>query len=516
MAGSLPKALKKLEVDIAVVMPGYDETKKQRNKETRKEGEFWIEFDGRARKINIWKDVLPGSEVPIFFLENKKYLSEVQRKKAALEQFAFFSKAIAEFVHYFPFDLVHLNDWHTALLPFLLKLPVCREAADCGWRQGGEGESSWCQSQLATVLTLHNFAHQGIAPLEILLKLGVNEDFSRVLCWDVSDGNVEMLMEGIIHADIVNTVSPAYAQEILDPKLMGRLGEVLKGKEGRVKGILNGIDDDVWNPETDTYINVNYASKGPTHPDVSVGVNSSLRSLSLVGRTLGWQEGKRLNKLALQKELGLPENEKMPLLGFVGRLAKEQKGPEILYGALQKLLPKKNFQFVLLGTGNKEWQAQFKNLSKRENVKAVIRFDEGLAHRIYAGADFMIVPSKFEPCGLVQMIAMRYGTLPIVRKTGGLADTVEDGVNGFVFKSYSAGALIRCVQRALNTFEAQPQRTLTSSRGLRPRVGGASLRGRGSRLKGLIERAMSEDFSWEASAKEYIKLYQKAIAVSGE
>ena len=459
VAGSLPKALKKLGVDISVVMPEYKlKTNPPAGGEKLKitDKKFKIEFDGREEKVEIWESVLPGSEVPIYLLENEKYLSGLKEGKKCLEQFAFFSKAIMEFTRYtlqvtrYRFDLIHLNDWHTSLAPLLIKLQKI-------------------PNKPVTLLTIHNLSHQGVAPLNILPSLGISKESSRVLSWDAADGNVEVLIEGIIHSAIVNTVSPTYAKEILNPKFSGRTGEILKGKEGRIYGILNGIDYDVWNPEADKLINFQFS-------------------------IFNFQKGKRENKIVLQKELGLAVDEKTPLLAFIGRLAGKQKGLDILYEALIKLLPKEKFQFVLLGTGSREWEEKFRKLTKKEKqVAAVIRFDESLAHRIYAGADFVLVPSKFEPCGLIQMIAMRYGTLPIVRKTGGLADTVKDGVNGFVFEEYSSKALVKCIEQVLCKFEI-----------------------RNSKFEIMINRAMSEDFSWESSAKEYLKLYKKALEIKRE
>jgi len=474
VAGSLPKALANLGVDISVVMPDYDEVKSQKLKVKSQDQELKIKFAGREEIVRVDESVLPGSEVPIFFLENERYLSELKEdRNENMEQFGFFSKAIAKFSQEHEnigFDLVHLNDWHTALVPLLLKLPKEK------WEVGS---GKW--ERPATLLTVHNFGHQGKAPLDLLNKLGIRQEDSKVLAWDTADNDLEMLMEGIIHADLVNTVSPTYAKEIMESKVAGRLSEVLKGKEGRVKGILNGIDYSVWNPETDKYLAVNYG----------LSAKRKAQSAKLQLKTKNWREGKRKNKLALQEKLGLETNGEMPLLAFVGRLASKQKGLEILYSAMIKLFKKAKFQFVLLGKGSQEWEEKFKKLATKEKqVATVIRFDEGLAHQIYAGADFVLIPSQFEPCGLVQQIGMRYGALPIVRKTGGLADTVKDGINGFVFEEYRTEALIDCLKRGLQIFNFQF-----------------------SILNSMVERAIGENFSWKRSAKEYLKLYQKAIEI---
>ena len=485
VAGSLPKALKKLGVDISVVMPEYKlKTPKlparrryassvaggQNSKTPIKN--LKVEFDGREERVGVWESVLPGSEVPIYFLKNERYLNEIKKDRVeSMEQFAFFSKAIVEFNNQ-QFDLVHLNDWHTSLVPLLFKLQQSDQRP-------------------ATFLTVHNFAHKGKAPLDFLAKLGISPEDSRALTWDISDQDLEILIQGIIHADLVNTVSPTYAKEVLEPETLGKLSEVLKGKEGRVRGVLNGIDYDVWGPEIDRFIKAHYSLKGPTR-SLSAGLYTPQSGVFLAGRTLDWQEGKRINKLALQKELGLKIDENKPLLAFIGRLAGKQKGLDILYEALIKLLLEKKFQFVLLGTGSKEWEDKFRELDKSGVMKAKICFDERLAHQIYAASDFILVPSKFEPCGLIQMIAMRYGTLPIVRKTGGLADTVKDGINGFVFEEYSSQALIKSIKLALDVYQRE------------------------ANYKQMVEQAMKEDFSWETRAQEYLEFYKEALEIRKE
>ncbi|MBI5465070.1 glycosyltransferase [Candidatus Gottesmanbacteria bacterium] len=238
-------------------------------------------------------------------------------------------------------------------------------------------------------------------------------------------------------------------------------------------GILNGIDCEVWNPGTDPLINFQFGSP--------LGV-------------FNFQVGKQKNKRELQRLLGLKITDKTPLLAFIGRLEPKQKGLDILYEAMEKLLPEKTFQFVLLGTGDPVWERQWGNetMKQWDNFRFICRFDEKLAHQIYAGADMILLPSKFEPCGLPQMIGMRYGTLPLVRRTGGLADTVKDNVNGFMFEEYSGEALADKIKEALEKCQM-----------FRP-----------GRIKcQMIENAMSRDFSWEASAQKYLELYKRAMAL---
>ena len=450
VAGSLPKALARLGVDIRIVVPKYEDIK---TAEIKKLGETGVEFGGRKEKVVIWETILPDSKVPVYLLENETYLSKNGHQAFAgtekeTERFAFFSKSIAELLithNSSPItipDLLHLNDWHTSLIPLLLSNIY----------------------HPPSVLTIHNLSYQGIGSLGLLDKLGLKSDSCRVLKWDAENRDIDILMEGIIHATFVNTVSPTYAKEIMTPQFGWGIEEVLKGKEGRVVGILNGIDYEVWNPTTDKFLDIRY-------------------------QVSGISQGKMGNKKFLQKELGLAVDEKIPLLAFVGRLEPQQKGLEILLGAMEELLPKENFQFVLLGTGNKDWEEKYQVLSSKyqANFKFICRFDEKLAHQLYASADLFLLPSLFEPCGLPQMIGMRYGALPLVRKTGGLADTVKDGETGFVFEEYSSGALTETIERAIK---------LSSNQELWSK---------------MVEDAMRQDFSWEASAREYLELYKEVI-----
>ncbi len=454
VAGSLPKALAGLGAEMEVVVPKYGEIK---DYELKKKGELDVDFAGRREKVIVWQTALPNSQVPVYLLENEPYLSKDGHQAFAgtvgeIERFAFFSKAIASLINRnsglitFP-DLLHLNDWHTSLVP-LLSSEACR---------------------LPSLLTIHNLSYQGLASLELLKKLGLTQNSCRVLSWDAQNRDIDILMEGIIHADFVNTVSPTYAREIMSPEFGWGIEEVLKAKEGRVVGILNGLDYEVWNSATDKNIKLPYSSSN-------------------------FQLGKIENKKFLQKELGLAVNENIPMLAFVGRLEPKQKGLDILYEALEQLLPERGFQFVLLGTGDTKWEEKFRVQSSefsdiRDNFRFIGRFDEKLAHQIYAGADIILVPSKFEPCGLPQMIAMRYGTLPLVRKTGGLADTVKDGINGFVFEEYSGKALREKIKEALIKFQSKS-----------------------SPLQ-MVEEAMKEDFSWNKSAGDYLELYKKVLSL---
>ena len=271
-------------------------------------------------------------------------------------------------------------------------------------------------------------------------------------------------MEGIIHADLVNTVSPTYAQEIMTTEFGAQLEPILQSLSGKISGIINGIDTKYWDPQTDPNITANY----------------SIRN---------WQTGKQQNKLSLQKLLKLPESDNTVLFSYIGRLDPGQKGVDLIIEALySQQIKTPSYQFVFLGQGESELENRLRHLSNEfPNICTLIEFNETLAHHIYAASDFLVIPSKFEPCGLTQLIAMRYGAIPIIRKTGGLADTVKEEYTGFVFSEYTYQALIETINKAITWFQDFHLRDQ------------------------IIKNCMEQDFSWTTSALEYEKLYQKLI-----
>lgn len=424
VAGALPKALKKLGADVRVIIPYYQTAK------------------------NLHLEKIPDSDVPVYYVKDAEYFREIYPGgEAEYAQFARFCRGVADFIEAGSFipDLVHLNDYHTGLVPLLLR---------------ERGLSA------ATLLTVHDLANAGLADPSVLVPAGLGSSPSKVLAWDLADEGkrVGMLLQGLAGADIINTVSPTYAKEILSAKPGGELNEVLKAREARFFGVLNGIDYDVWNPQTDKEIAKNY--------------------------TVGdFEEGKADNKAALQRELGLEANPRAPLFGMVTRLV-ERKGIDLVLESLEGILSLGG-QLVILGTGEeiyeKKMKAKIKACPCPANVSFNFRFDEALAHRIYAGADVFLMPSLFEPCGLVQIIAMRYGALPVVRATGGLKDTVKEGKTGFVFRKYSSEALMAAIKRSVGHFNDRPS------------------------WKEMVGLAMREDFSWQRSAREYLRLYRKVL-----
>ncbi|HSH28318.1 MAG TPA: glycogen synthase GlgA, partial [Thiohalobacter sp.] len=346
-------------------------------------------------------------------------------------------------------DLVHCNDWQTGLVPALLSLEPTRPA---------------------TVFTLHNLAYQGLFPWETFRDLGLPGHWWSLHALEFH-GQLAFIKGGLVFADWITTVSPTYAREIQTPAFGGGLEGLLRVRADRLRGILNGVDYRIWNPAQDPHLPQPYHS----------------RSLA----------GKAVNKAQLQREFGLPRQPQAPLLAHIGRLV-EQKGVDLLLACLPRLLAS-GAQLVLLGSGQPQLEADLRALRDRypDRVGLRLDYDEALAHRIEAGADIFVMPSRFEPCGLNQLYSLRYGTVPVVRRTGGLADTVIDAdattlaagtATGFVFADPTATALEAALRQALALYR-------------QPRV-----------WKQLIRTAMRQDFSWKRSAAQYLELYETALA----
>ena len=445
--GSLPKALKELGVDVRIFLPKYQIIDFRKHKFEL----FAKTIVVRGEKINIYQGLLPESEVPVYLLGNKKYFSEngVYFEKSAfvgslkeIERFLFFSQAILKIfpvIDWFP-DIIHCHDWHTAIVPLLLKTES-RKLKD------------------KTLLTIHNLANQGKWDgKDILDFLDLKGDEIEGLKIKDKDGSFNILQQGILNADLINTVSPTYAKEILTKEYGEGLEESLTKRKKELFGILNGIDYTFFNPEIDPNLKINYSQKD--------------------------LERKIENKIHLQEILNLSKNPQIPLFGFIGRLT-PQKGIDLIIKIIPELV-KINCQLVVLGVGVSDYEKKLLELSQKypRNISVQIKFDPILAQKIYAGADIFLMPSKFEPCGLGQMIAMRYGTIPIGRETGGLANTIEDGKTGFLFKKYDAQSFSETINKIIRLYQDK------------------------NGWKKLMKKAMRKDFSWQKSAKEYSKLYQ--------
>lgn len=453
VARALPGALKKLEVDIRVMVPYYKVVKMGRNKKVKK-GEFQIQYAGKKETVEIWEVIHPHMNVPVYFLKNSTYLDRV----VSIETWGFFDKAVVAVIknnilNWQP-DIVHVNDCHCGLIPLLIKLE---------------------KLPVKTMLTIHNLAYQKKTSIEVIKSMGINPKSCKALLWEVKDKQINFLLEGIMYADIITTVSPTYAKEILSEEFGCGLNEILRGMEGRIFGILNGIDID-W-----SHITHNTAVKHP--------YGQSEKRVDGKIQYYDWREGKRLNKQFLQKKLGLKVQNDIPVLCYIGRIDEKQKGLEILHTMLRRI-DQSEFEIVILGTGDVDWEERYKWLSTfyPKYISCNFLFDDKLAHQIYAAADFIIIPSHYEPCGLIQMIAMLFGTIPIAYNTGGLKDSIKDGYNGFLFSNHNSEALEDKVREAIAIWKND--RTT---------------------FEKIVQNAFTTDFSWNKSAQEYLSLYNKLI-----
>lgn len=451
VSGALPKALFLEGVEVMLALPKYkDVGYLTEDKIYIGDKEFLAVGEEPAEKIEGVKTLFIRQEE--LFLRDSLY----GYPDDAL-RFILFNKAVLSFIKKLNWkpDVIHCNDWQTGLIPVYLKTIL----KDDEFYDG-----------IATIFTIHNLAYQGNFPPDTLHLAGLPPElftFEKLEFW----GNFSFMKGGLVFSELITTVSPRYAEEIKTPQFGAGMEGVLAYRKDRLRGILNGIDYDVWNPATDSLLYVNY----------------DLSSL----------ERKKENKRFLQKEAELPEKD-VPLIGMVSRLA-SQKGFDILLSCMDSLL-EKELQLVILGKGEKDIEEGLKAKAEKykEKLRVFIEYNEKLSHRIYAGSDMFLMPSLFEPCGLGQMIAMRYGTVPIVREVGGLADSVEEfnperleGC-GFLFKDYSPEALAEAISKALYFYK-------------KPDL-----------WHKIQENCMRKDFSWRSSAKKYIEIYKEAMELRKE
>ncbi len=455
VVGALPTALHELGVEARICIPNYGSISADRLAKTQAMLQTQIPWRGRSISVELLESVLPGTatvlyllEAPEFFQDGGIYYEHGQPGGArlAMERFVFFSWAMAHIIPQLPWqpDIVHCHDWHTALVPALLPLVE--------------------KNPRPTILTIHNIEGQGKWEAnDILGWLNIQGKEISSLRYRDRGGNLNLLQLGIHAASAVNTVSPAYAHEILTSAYGLGLESDLARRPGGVSGIINGLDFQMFNPMTDAGIHTRYD-----------------------GQTVA--VGKAENKRALLAELGLKFSAG-PLFAAIGRLT-GQKGVDLIPDSIGDVV-RADGRMVVLGSGVPEVEQMITEAASRfpDHCRVVIKFDAALAQRMYAAADFFLMPSRFEPCGLGQLIAMRYGALPIVRDTGGLHDTVRDlrrhgDGTGLVFGSATAAALRTAVIDALRIFN-QPDTMMTARR-----------------------RAMGQDFSWARSANDYLNLYR--------
>lgn len=450
--GSLPNALKKIGLDVRVVVPYYKDIRDKYN--FAKENEFEIEADFKKERVGVYSTLTGEMKVPIYFLENKKYLSfyKVRGRNRKIEQFVFFDLAVANFVRYLSEhhkwtpSLIHCNDWHTGLVPLLLRQKV--------------------KLEIPTLLTIHNLMYQGVGSLKVLDLLEMKDEETMGIKRGKPATEINILGEGIMYATCVSTVSPTYAKEIAETEhdhnpispFLVRRSQENPGKAGQIVGILNGIDYNIWSPENDGLL----FHKFDLH---------------------NWEEGKKNNKEDLLRSFGLQDK---PTFCFVGRMA-SQKGLDVLINTINRI-SHLDVNVIILGSGDKRIEASVLQVAKKYPwVKVGTVYSEGIAHKIYAGSDFIIIPSRYEPCGLIQMIAMKYGTLPIASRTGGLHDSIAPGENGFLFEKGRSIKLKKAIEHALNVWKDKEQ------------------------YKQMVEKAIKTDFSWDKSAVLYKKLYEEVL-----
>jgi starch synthase len=458
VVGALPIALAARGHDVRVVLPKYD---------VLKPAQMWRHPEPLAVPLGsgiawcaVWESRLPGSEVPIYFLEHdalfgRGYLYDPPKGFAAdnMVRFALLSRgafALARQLRFTP-DVFHAHDWPAALVPVYANTT----------------ERNTPLAAAATVLTIHNLAHQGVFPEEDLWRTHVPRECFREDGLE-DRGNVNLLKGGLYHATMLTTVSPRYSEEIRTSEHGAGLEHLLRFRAADLVGVLNGIDTRAWDPATDVYLPAHYDST-----DLS---------------------GKIVCKRALQEELGLAVRDDVPLLGVVTRLG-PQKGTDVIAAAVPQLL-ELGAQLVVLGSGDARTEETFRHYSavSRGAFRAKLAFDERLAHRIEAASDIFLMPSRFEPCGLNQMYSMRYGTLPLVRATGGLDDTVQQcdertgQGTGFKLQELSVRSLVETTRWALSVWREN-----------RPH------------FRTMQYRAMRQDFGWERAAKRYGEVYRWAL-----
>lgn len=452
VAGSLPQALRKRLIGCRVVMPLYDTIRQELKDKMTFITSISVPVAWRRQYCGIFQAKYEG--VIYYLLDNQYYFKRdtIYGHYDDAERFTFFSRAVLEILPVLDFkpDIIHCNDWQTALTPVFYTTFYSKNP----WYQG-----------IKTVFTIHNIQYQGTYGMELVGDvIGLNPGDTSLVEYD---GDVNFMKGAIECADKVTTVSPSYANEILDPWYSHGLDTILRQRQWKLQGILNGIDVENYNPETDPAIAENYTVETA-------------------------KQGKKANKRVLQENMGLPQREDVPVIGIVSRLV-SHKGLDLIKGILDELLATTDVQIAVLGSGDWQYENFFREMANKYHDKLAVRigFVPALARKIYAGADLFLMPSKSEPCGLSQMVACRYGTAPIIRETGGLRDSITDcgdGMgNGFTFKTYNAHDMLGAIRRGLGLYynkEAWDQ---------------------------LVRRDMECDFSWGKSANEYIKLYKDLL-----
>jgi len=466
VAGALPLELARMGHDVRVAMPKYGSIDDDKYHLLPILGDIHVRLGTLHHIANIKRTVFPDSNVPVYFVVNDHffdrahlYVENGTDYPDNAERFAFFCKAVIwllKGLDWVP-DIIHCNDWQTALVPVYL-------------RTDHEMRADGSLSRVRVLYTIHNLAYQGLFASEEAARIGIGPELFHPAALEFY-GALNLMKGGLLYSDRLSTVSQRYAEEIQTAEFGCGLEGVLTMRRAHLTGILNGIDYNLWNPGTDEFLPAHYSRTNIAD--------------------------KAKCKAALQQECGLPVRADVPLLSLISRLD-SQKGLDLVAQILDQLL-RQEVQFVMLGTGAPEYHRLFERLAAQNPTKMCTRlaFDNGFAHRIEAGADIFLMPSRYEPCGLNQLYSLRYGTIPVVRHTGGLADSITDAKpeaiaddtgTGFVFEEYDSLALLAAIERALATYS------------------------RKSQWQKLVQNAMAKDFSWTTSAKKYEALFREMVA----
>lgn len=466
VGGALPKALKDLGHDIRVIMPQYRMINERKYvlRDVIRLQDIPVQLGKKEIRINVKAAFIPNSKVQVYFIDHKPFFFReglyVDSKTGKdfpdnADRFTLFAKGTLETLKKLQWqpDILHCNDWQTGLIPMFLKTLYADDLF---------------YTKIRTLFTVHNFVYQGIFPQSCLNAFNLDESFKAEDLGILQDGRCNYLQAGLANADLINTVSETYSQEVQSsPEFGCGMQTLLQKRKKDFYGVVNGLDESVWNPETDEHIPAPYNADDP--------------------------EGKRDAKAALLERLKLDIDPSTPLIGVISRLTL-QKGFDLICDVLDDLM-KGDVAMVILGVGDKKYESFFKKAEKKYKTKFryLSAFDEALAHLIAAGSDMFLMPSLQEPCGLTQLFSLKYGTVPIVHHTGGLADTItqfhnrKKTGNGFVFRKPQADQLLIAIKQALETYAS-------------PLL-----------WKKLIRNGMKEDHSWKTSSNKYVQLYQKCI-----
>lgn len=464
VCGALPGALKELGHAPVVFSPAYRQVREAGIDVEPTGVTFEIPIGSKVVIGRLLKACMPDSGVPVYFVDQPEYFdrgelyrTEGEDYKDNCERFTFFCRAVIEAIRLLelPVDVIHCNDWQTGLIPAMLRI---------------EYQHARGYENIGTLMTIHNMAYQGQFWHWDMLLTGLDWKYFN---WRQMEfwGNLNLLKTGLVFADAISTVSPRYAQEIQTEPLGSGLEGLLQQRREFLFGIMNGVDYAIWSPETDPHLAENYS-------------------------VANWAQGKAACKQALQRALSLPEEPDAPVIGLVGRLA-DQKGWDLVAEVMKRWVNTRPVQWAILGTGEAAYHETLEALARErpDRVGLQLQFSNPLAHQIEAGADMFLMPSRYEPCGLNQLYSLKYGTVPVVRETGGLADSITDAsnenlangtANGFSFEAYDADVLELTLRRACDVYRSRPHT-----------------------WKEIVEAGMRQDWSWEASARRYVEVYEQ-------